>query len=79
MTGRRTSYTHGGIKRVACARCGNKPSAHQWQICADGNLYRPICVACDLELNRLVLEFMGFPNVDGLVGRYAEALEEQCR
>ena len=51
-------YTEIGIKRLLCFRC--KKKAHtQWQICADGNQYRPICVMCDIDLNR-------FPNI--LVG-----------
>ncbi len=74
MTGKRKPYTANGIKQVECARCGNKPSAQQWQICADGNLYRPICMDCDIQLNLLVLEFMGFSDADELVDRYAESL-----
>jgi hypothetical protein len=34
---------------------------HQWQICADGNTYRPVCHKCDLDLNELVLRWAGFP------------------
>ena len=44
---------------MPCARCENAAS-YQWQICADGNLYRTICNACDDELNELVLKFFGF-------------------
>jgi len=40
-------------------RCG-APSVEQWQICADGNQYRGICLQCDIALNRLVLRFMRF-------------------
>ena len=69
--GRRKPYTVRGIRRVPCARCG-KPSRFQWQICADGNLWRPICLACDIALNRLVLEFMGFDNVTERIVRYAD-------
>ncbi len=58
-----TPYTAEGIKRVSCLRCG-KPATHQWQICADRNAFRPICVPCDVALNRMVLEFMKFPPVE---------------
>lgn len=70
MHGRREPYTEIGIRRLPCARCGEMAS-QQWQICADGNLYRPICTACDIALNRLVLEFMGFDEADKMAGEYA--------
>ncbi len=57
---RKKPYTQLGIRRVPCERCG-KPSDYQWQICATGNLYSGICVECDIELNTLVVEFMGLP------------------
>lgn len=56
-------YTERGLRRLNCFRCGNNAHA-QWQICADGNQYRPICVMCDIDLNRLVLEFMRDPEVE---------------
>ena len=61
MRGRRRPYTEIGVRRLPCARCG-EPAEHQWQICSDGNTYRPICVACDIKLNRMVLRWMGFRN-----------------
>lgn len=59
MNGRKKPYTVIGIKRLKCVRCGERAET-QWQICADGNLYRPLCVECDIELNRLVFKFMNF-------------------
>ena len=53
-------YTEVGIKRVPCFRCGN-PSFHQWQVCSLNNEYKGLCSDCDIELNRLVLNFMGIP------------------
>ena len=53
-------YTEKGISRVPCERCG-KPSSQQWQICAIGNKWAGVCTDCDIELNRLVLEFMWKP------------------
>ena len=58
---RKKPYTQIGIERLKCFRCGHKAS-QQWQICADGNQYRPICVDCDIELNEVVIKFMGLPN-----------------
>ena len=58
-SGRREPYTERGIRRLKCVRCGAQ-AEFQWQICADGNLWRPICRYCDRRLNRKVLEWMGF-------------------
>ena len=56
--GRKKPYTDASIKRVPCFRCG-RPSSQQWQICALNNEYKGVCKECDIELNRLVLNFMG--------------------
>ena len=69
MNGRRRPYTAIGIRRLPCTRCGS-PSRFQWQICSDGNLYRPLCAACDVELNRMVLEWVGFPDWREKLARY---------
>lgn len=66
-------YTEIGIKRLPCFRCGNKPSRSQWQICADGNQYRPICRQCDIELNALVLKFMGDDRANEKMKEYRPA------
>ena len=56
---RKKPYTNIGIKRLKCFRCGEQ-ATQQWQICSDKNQYRPICNKCDIDLNELVLKFMGF-------------------
>ena len=53
-------YTAKGISRVPCAKCG-QPSAYQWQICALDNLWHGLCALCDVELNELMLNFVGHP------------------
>lgn len=68
--GRREPYTTAGIARVGCIRCG-APSRYQWQICSDFNRWRPLCAGCDLQLNRLVLEWAGFPDATEKLERYA--------
>jgi transcription elongation factor Elf1 len=62
-------YTKVGIRRLKCFRCGNQAS-RQWQICSDGNQYRPICDRCDIELNELVLKFMGFDDWEQKIDSY---------
>lgn len=71
--GRRQPYTEAGVKRMPCARCGER-ATFQWQICSDGNLWRPICVACDVSLNEKVLEFMGDKDVKAKMAKYREEL-----
>ena len=61
LHGRKKPYTEIGIGRLPCFRCG-APAETQWQICADGNLFRPICWKCDTALNEAVLKFMGDPS-----------------
>jgi len=51
-------YTTIGIKCKKCFRCGGQ-AIFQWQICSDGNQYRPICLECDIELNGMVLQWLG--------------------
>lgn len=63
-TGRKQPYTESGIRRAPCARCG-APSRSQWQICADGNVFRGICQPCDVTMNALVMRFV--------FGRFREA------
>lgn len=75
---RRKPYTKKGIKRVPCFRCG-KPSTQQWQICSLKNEYKGLCTVCDIELNKVVLEFMGFKGMRLLlaVRDYREALRKR--
>lgn len=57
---RKKPYTEIGISRVPCQKCG-KPSRFQWQICSTGNLWMGVCLDHDIELNKLVVDFMGLP------------------
>ena len=66
---RKTPYTEIGIKRLKCFRCGEKAS-YQWQICSDGNIFRPLCTKCDIEMNEIVLKFMKFPNWQEKINNY---------
>lgn len=73
MQGRKHPYMDRGISRVACARCG-KPSKFQWQICSDNNTYRGLCVACDIELNQMVLRWIGFPDWEEKMKAYIASI-----
>lgn len=76
MYARKKPYTMCGILRMKCFRCG-KPAKYQWQICSDGNVYRPICEECDIELNKLVLQFMGFPDWEEKIDKYIERMRNE--
>lgn len=52
--GRRKPYTAIGIARMKCIRGCGRRAAFQWQICADGNVYRVVCRECDVALNEMV-------------------------
>lgn len=67
--GRKQPYTAIGISRVPCVRCG-APSFHQWQICANAGRFLTVCKHCDIELNRLALEFARLPNAAELLEKY---------
>lgn len=71
---RRTPYTEAGIRRLRCYRCRKRRASQQWQICADRNVYRAVCTECDIELNELVLRWVGDPNADAKLARYRERM-----
>ena len=74
LSGRVKPYTRTGVRRLTCvvARCKNKAHA-TWQTCADGGLHRPICAKHDRALNRMVLVWMGDPEVEQKMKRYTGA------
>jgi hypothetical protein len=61
--------------RGNCAHCGAEDAPHAWDLtaCAMGGelLEAWLCGACDVELNRLTLEFFHVPGVDGIIERYS--------
>lgn len=67
--GRKKPYTSKGIARLPCFRCG-RPAYHQWQICSDGNIWRPLCIPCDVDLNRRVLEWANDPDAKAKIQAY---------
>jgi NAD-dependent SIR2 family protein deacetylase len=63
-------YSAAGIKRVRCFRCGDQ-AAYQWQACANGSRFLPVCAECDIAINALVLEWMDHPHREQLLEQYA--------
>jgi hypothetical protein len=68
---RKKPYTQIGINRMKCFHCGAK-AKHQWQICSDDNIYRPICSECDIALNEMVLKWMGFKDWKEKIDEYKQ-------
>lgn len=68
---RRKPYTAIGIRRKKCVRCGRR-ARFQWQICADNNIYRPLCAKCDVELNEMVMRWVWGDTREEDLQRYRE-------
>lgn len=66
-------YTNGEIAKLRCMRCED-PAEQQWQVCADGNIWRPMCTPCDVAVNAMVLEFMRHPDASALIAAYREEM-----
>lgn len=69
---RRRAYSEAGLKRVPCAHCGAS-SVAQWSLrpCAIGTTgWYPLCADCDMELNRLVMEFLRLPDAAERLAAY---------
>ena len=60
-----------------CVRCG-APATFQWQICSDGNNYRPICTPCDIGLNKAALEYVKHPRAAELIEAYEQRVAVQA-
>jgi len=72
--GRKKPYTDIGVRRLPCYRCG-KPATFQWTVCADKNLFRPLCLSCDVALNIMVLQWMGDPQAKEKVKLYLATIK----
>lgn len=77
---RRKPYTLIGIRRLKCWRCGEKAHA-EWSVCADNNVRRAICAACDVALNAMVLKWARDPDAARKMAVYCKKVQEQlaCR
>lgn len=70
-------YTIPGIERLMCSRRGCGRRAHAtWAGCADGNIFRPLCPECDVELNRVAMEWWGDPEWEPKIVEYANSVSE---
>ena len=74
--GRRKPYTERGITRVECYRCRRRSATEQWNICALGGRYVPLCEQCGTALNVLVLRWARVPDREALMEQYRQHVEE---
>lgn len=73
---RRKPYTDRGLERLRCIHC-SAPATQQWSLrpCAIGAVgWYPLCNACDLSLNALVLHFLRLPDADARLQEYGDRL-----
>lgn len=75
MLGRKEPYTDRGIRRVKCAKCKKRKASLQWSTaCANENKWVALCVPCDIELNWIVLEWLGDPDISKIMEKYSASL-----
>ena len=66
-------YTTTGLARVKCVHCGELARS-QWRLrpCAIGRAgWYALCVGCDMDLNRQIMEFLRLPDVEARMAAYA--------
>lgn len=83
INGRRKQYTARGLLRMVCVRCKEYQAVEQWHLspCILGNpdLWMPICLNCDCELNEMILRFWLLPaeTIRALVQMYRAEMVER--
>ena len=45
------------LVKMACHCCGAR-ARYQWNACADGNIWRPLCPRCDVAVNIAILRVL---------------------
>jgi len=73
---RKRPYTPNQIAKGKCFRCGAQ-AEFQWSACADDNHWRLLCGPCDLELNVMVVRWLGFKNWASKIKRYARRIGQK--
>ena len=76
--GRKKPYSESEISKCKCVRCG-APARFQWNACADGNVWRPLCERCDIMLNAVVLKFLGFDDWKQKLRNYCKKIAVRWR
>jgi hypothetical protein len=53
-----------------CVKCGQPDAPESFDLCADNNALRSLCTECDVELNALVLAWVGDPKARRKIKSY---------
>jgi hypothetical protein len=69
FVGRKKPYTVAEMRLKSCCACGGQ-AVHQWQCCANGNRWLPLCLPCDVALNEVALAFLRIPRRAALLSAY---------
>lgn len=74
----RGRYSQGEVERLMCshAGCGRRASS-TWGGCADGNILRPLCAECDIDMNRIVEEWSGDRHWESKLVAYANRVADE--
>lgn len=71
MTRRTKPYTAAGLARMKCAAIGcNNRAIYQFEICADGNNWRPVCAEHDAKINEAVMRVIYGKTREAEIKRY---------
>lgn len=54
---RRRPYPEAKLYTMKCHCCAT-PARFQWNACADGNVWRPLCPECDVKINVEVMKVL---------------------
>lgn len=69
FAGRKRPYTIAEIAQKRCVACGHQ-ARYQWQCCANGNRWLPLCRQCDVALNEAALAIMRVPGRAKMLAAY---------
>lgn len=69
--------TRAEIVKKRCSRCGRRPGRALWDVCADRNRSRVLCLRCDISLNNLVLRWAGDPRRKSKMTRYRRRMTSE--
>ncbi len=75
MTERRGKpYPDSKLYKLDCYVCGEK-AKFQWNACADGNVWRPLCAKHDVLINKAVLQVLYPKDWEVKLKEYCEDIE----
>lgn len=71
---RRRPYPDSKLYKMTC-HCCDQPARFQWNACADGNIWRPLCPSCDVKINIEVMKVLDPTNWRKRIRAYCKEIE----